>query len=77
MRGKGKVQNFKLTDSAYVVEHPETGLQFSLCGSKAKLKPAPLGTLFPAGKSGRLDTCLRILELLQPEAGYEVVRRDA
>lgn len=69
-------KGFKPRDSLYFVEHPESGLQFSLCGHKATLKAPPLGTHF-AGKSGRLDAATRVNALLQPEAGYEIVRRDA
>lgn len=74
--GQASITGFKLKDSVYTVEHPETGLQFSLCGSRATLTAPPLGTLFD-GRSGRLDACTRVNALLQPEAGYEVVRRDA
>lgn len=67
----------KLKDSAYVVEHADTGLTFSLCGSKPALKSPSTGSFFPASRAGRLGACTRIVTLLQPEAGYELVRRDA
>lgn len=67
----------QLKDSVYTVEHPETGLAFSLCGDRARLKPRATATFFPATAEGRLDACTRVVTLLQPEAGYELVRRDA
>lgn len=72
----GKIKA-KLKDSAYVVEHAETGLTFSLCGSKPALKSPDTGSFFPGTRAGRLGACTRVVTLLQPEAGYEVVRRDA
>lgn len=74
---QGSRKNLTLKDSTYVVEHAATGLTFSLCGSKPALKPPALGTFFPGSRAGRLSACTRVVELLQPEAGYEVVRRDA
>lgn len=67
----------QLKDSVYTVEHPETGLAFSLCGEQARLKPRDTATIFLGNAGGRLTACKRIVALLQPEAGYEIVRRDA
>ena len=67
----------KLKDSAYVVEHEATGLTFSLCGGKPTLKSPDIGSFFPGTRAGRLGACTRVVTLLQPEAGYEVVRRDS
>lgn len=77
MHQRGKVKNLKLLDSAYIVEHEITGLTFSLCGESAALKSPHTGSFFPGSRAGRLSACTRIVTLLQPEAGYEVVRRDA
>lgn len=69
------LKNFKLNGSAY--EHETTGLTFSLCGDKAALKSPSTGSFFPGSRAGSLSACTRAVALLQPEAGYEVVRRDA
>lgn len=77
MQQQGKQPRLKLKDSAYVVEHEATGLTFSLCASKPTLKSPSTGSFFPGTRAGRVSACTRIVTLLQPEAGYEVVRRDS
>lgn len=74
MAGEARI---RVKDSAIVVEEPGTGLAYALCGERAALKPAHLGSLFPATPEGRSLAEQRCLLLLAPGTPVEFVRRDA
>lgn len=70
-------QSLHLKDSAYRVEHPETGLSFNLRRHPPALAAPRAASYWPATARGRLDVCTAIVHTLAPEAGYELVRIDA
>ena len=70
-------QPLHLKDSAYRVEHPETGLSFNLRRNPPTLAAPRAASYYPATRRGRLDVCTAVINALAPEAGYEVVRVDA
>lgn len=64
-------------DSTYAVQDAHTGLFYALGADSARLTRRKDASRFPATPAGRIEACARVVECLQPEAGYEVVRLDA
>jgi len=64
-------------ESTYAVQDAHTGLYYALGADSARLTRRKDASCCPATPAGRTEVCARVVECLQPEAGYEVVRLDA